>query len=169
MAKSATKGQKQILEDNKSTINYYIAISSSVLAIYLLVTWFFFFEQFTFRYMFFTFSSIIIYISAIGFMKFMAQPSYSETGSLIDGGLDLNLESGMAEYAKDIIILTAIVQLLSLISNYFYLLWLSAPGYGFYLLWVNLLGPWIFAPAPEEGPVNEKKQKKMERRMRRQQ
>ncbi|XP_053202527.1 transmembrane protein 208-like isoform X2 [Panonychus citri] len=167
--KTATKGQKQILEDNKSTIKLYLGISSVSLITYLLVTFIFFFQQFTFRYMFFTFLTIIIYIGAIGFMKFMAQPSYSETGSLVDGGLDLNMEAGMAEYAKDIVILTAGVQLLSLISNYFILLWFAAPGYASYLIWVNILGPWIFAPAPEEGPVNEKKQKKLDRRMKRMQ
>ena len=40
----------------------------------------------------------------------------------------------------------------------------QAPGRAFYLLWVNILGPWFFAEAPE---VDEKKQKKHERKMRR--
>lgn len=30
-------------------------------------------------------------------MKTMAKPSFSDTGSLLDGGIDLNMESGMAE------------------------------------------------------------------------
>ena len=42
----------------------------------------------------------------------------------------------------------------------------QAPGRAFYLLWVNILGPWFFQPAPDEA-VNEKKQKKLERRMKR--
>lgn len=96
---------------------------------------------------------------------------------------------------KDLILLTAIVQSLSLISNYFWfflllvskallfvrqvgpitvrkLLYdkhgiiLQAPGRAGYMLWVNILSPWIFAEAPE---VDDKKQKKMERRMKRQQ
>ncbi|KAH8857440.1 Transmembrane protein 208 [Schistosoma japonicum] len=36
----------------------------------------------------------------------------------------------------------------------------------FYVLWVNILSPWIFDPN-QEVQVNEKKQKKMERKMRR--
>ena len=28
----------------------------------------------------------------------MAKPTYSESGALIDGGMDLNTESGTAEY-----------------------------------------------------------------------
>lgn len=31
-------------------------------------------------------------------MELMAKPTYSESGSLIDGGMDLNSESGTAEY-----------------------------------------------------------------------
>ena len=40
----------------------------------------------------------------------------------------------------------------------------QVPGRAFYMLWVNILGPWFFAEAPE---VDEKKQKKMDRKMRR--
>ncbi|WAR12389.1 TM208-like protein [Mya arenaria] len=91
---------------------------------------------------------------------------YKFMSSMAGGGIDLNMEAGMAEHAKDVILLTAIVQILALISNYFWLLWLVAPGRAFYILWVNILSPWIFAEAPE---VDDKKQKKMERKMKRQQ
>jgi hypothetical protein len=30
-------------------------------------------------------------------MVYMARPKYSETGQLLDGGVDLNMESGVAE------------------------------------------------------------------------
>ena len=46
----------------------------------------------------------------------------------------------------------------------FFVVFFQAPGYAFYLLWVNILGPWFFAEAPE---VDDKKQKKMDRKMRR--
>ena len=48
-------------------------------------------------------------------------------------------------------------------TSYFHL---QAPGRAGYLLWVNILSPWIFAEAPE---VDDKKQKKMERKMKRRQ
>ena len=41
---------------------------------------------------------------------------------------------------------------------------LQAPSRAFYMLWVNILAPWFFAEAPE---VDEKKNKKAERRMKR--
>uniref|UniRef100_A0A3Q2WPF1 Transmembrane protein 208 n=1 Tax=Haplochromis burtoni TaxID=8153 RepID=A0A3Q2WPF1_HAPBU len=68
-------------------------------------------------------------------------------------------------HLKDVILLTAIVQVLSTISSYFWYLWLLAPARALYLLWVNFLGPWFMAEspsAPEE--VNEKKQRRQERR-----
>lgn len=98
-------------------------------------------------------------------MSAMAKPAFAEDGSLIDGGIDLNMEQGMAEHLKDVILLTAIVQVLSTISSYFWYLWFLAPLRALHLLWVNLLGPWFTAEspsAPEE--VNEKKQRRQERR-----
>ena len=38
-------------------------------------------------------------------------------------GIDLNMQSGLAEHAKDVILLTAIIQALSLLSGYFLFLW----------------------------------------------
>lgn len=44
---------------------------------------------------------IIAYIGGYQFMVFMARTQYTETGVLIDSGLDLNLEGGIAEYVID--------------------------------------------------------------------
>jgi len=74
------------------------------------------------------------------------------------------MNEGMAEHMKDLILLTAATQVLSTLSNYFWLLILLAPGRAGYILWVNFIGPWFFAPAPE---VDEKKAKKAERKMKR--
>lgn len=40
----------------------------------------------------------IIHTAAFQFMSFMAKAKYSETGQLIDAGVDLNMEGGVAEY-----------------------------------------------------------------------
>ncbi|XP_053539350.1 transmembrane protein 208 isoform X2 [Ictalurus punctatus] len=98
-------------------------------------------------------------------MATMAKPAFAENGSLLDGGIDLNMEQGMAEHLKDVILLTAIVQVLSTLSFYFWYLWLLAPARAVQLLWTNFLGPWFSAEssAPAE-EVNEKKQKRQERR-----
>ncbi|NXU95175.1 TM208 protein, partial [Xiphorhynchus elegans] len=111
------------------------------------------------------FFSIVVYSTSYRSMNSMAKPSFTDDGSLADGGIDLNMEQGMAEHLKDVILLTAIVQVLSCFSPYVWYFWLLAPGRALYLLWVNILGPWFTAessPAAQE--PNEKKQRRQERR-----
>ena len=110
----------------------------------------------------------LVYASCITTMKYMAKATYSETGALIDAGIDLNMKEGFAEHLKDLIILTSGTQILSLASNYFWLLWLLAPGRAVLLLWKNIISPYVFAPAPVvDEEREEKKQRKLERKMRR--
>jgi hypothetical protein len=51
--------------------------------------------------------------------------------------------------------------------NYFLCCVLQAPVRGFWLLWVGLLSPWFFQQAPALQETDEKKQRKLERRMKR--
>jgi len=162
--KQGTKGQKQIVEENASTLKFYVYIITAVNAVYLLLTYLAFWESFTTFYIALFLVVNAIYVGSYQFLSNMARPTYSETGALIDGGIDLNMYAGMAEHMKDLILLAAATQGLALLSNYFWLLLLLAPGRALYMLWVNILGPWFFASAPEE---DEKKTKKMERKMRR--
>lgn len=163
--KQGTKGAKQIVEENKSTLKFYQYVIGGVNVLYLLLQYFLFWESFTALYVFLWLSSVALCLGSYQFMASMGRAKYSTDRGLLDSGIDLNMEAGMAEHAKDLVLLTSIVQCLSLVSNYFWILWLMAPGRAFYLLWVNILAPWFFAPPPE---VDEKKQKKMERKMKRQ-
>ncbi|GJQ77893.1 hypothetical protein Trydic_g16145 [Trypoxylus dichotomus] len=162
--KQGTKGAKQIVEENVATLNFYrnMAIFSNALSLIILV-----FYNSTISFILYLFSCLI-YIGAYQFMVYMAKPKYTDSGQLFDSGVDLNMEGGIAEHIKDIIILTAICQLVSsTISNYFWLLWLFAPARGFWILWKNILAPYFFQPGQADPEVNDKKQKKMERRMKR--
>ena len=49
---------------------------------------------------------------------------YKFMDSMVGGGMDLALPGGTAEHAKDLLLVTAIVQFLSLIANYALLIWL---------------------------------------------
>ncbi|ESO85990.1 hypothetical protein LOTGIDRAFT_195390 [Lottia gigantea] len=164
--KEKTKGQKQIVQENKETLNFYSYIIAGVSVVYFLVQVLIFWSSFTALPIVLSCGASLTYFAAYRFMSSMATATYSAEGSLIDGGTDLNMVSGMGEHAKDLILLTAVVQSLSLISNYFWLLWLLVPIRAFYMLWVNFLGPWFFAPG-EEDNISDKKQKKMDRKMRR--
>lgn len=162
--KQGTKGQKQIVEENSSTLRFYVYIILAVDAVYLALTYLLFWDSFTTLYIALFLIVNAVYFGSYHFLSNMARPTYSDSGTLLDGGIDLNMYEGMAEHMKDLILLSATTQVLGLLSNYFWLLLLLAPGRAFYMLWVNILGPWFFAPAPEE---DEKKTKKTERKMRR--
>lgn len=41
--------------------------------------------------------SAIVYIGSYQFMKYIAHATYSESGQLLDSGIDLNIEGGIAE------------------------------------------------------------------------
>ena len=77
------------------------------------------------------------------------------------------MASGLAEHVKDAIILTAIAQILSLLSNYFWLALSFAPLRLFWMAWKSIIAPWLFAPAPEKEEIDEKKQRKLDRKMKR--
>ncbi|XP_065226029.1 transmembrane protein 208 [Planococcus citri] len=168
--KQATKGQKQIVAENKSTLQFYRNMALIANALYL-VSGFFFFDILTFKQISLLVFSSSLYIGSYQFMASMAKTKYSAEGQLIDSGLDLNMEGGVSEHIKDLFILTAGCQVLSIYSSYFWLLWLLAPGRALWLAWVNFLGPYFQQQSAANQPpeVNEKKQKKLERRMKRQQ
>ncbi|XP_033373099.1 transmembrane protein 208 isoform X2 [Parus major] len=143
--KAGTKGKKQIFEENRETLRFYLRIILGASVVF--------------------FFSLVVYGTSYRSMNSMAKPSFTDDGSLADGGIDLNMEQGMAEHLKDVILLTAIVQVLSCFSLYIWYFWLLAPGRALYLLWVNILGPWFTAEsAPAAQEPNEKKQRRQERR-----
>ncbi|KAL1432556.1 hypothetical protein MTO96_013304 [Rhipicephalus appendiculatus] len=135
--KQGTKGQKQIVEENKQTIKFYSIMSVAALIVHLIAHMVLWRDSITLSYTLLFFFSMLVYGGCIQTMR----------------------------HLKDLIILTACIQTLSLASTYVWFLWLVAPAYAFYLLWVNVLGPWVFQPAPPE--VDDKKQKKLERKSRR--
>ncbi|KOX78302.1 hypothetical protein WN51_07708 [Melipona quadrifasciata] len=147
--KAATKGAKQIVEENKTTLNFYQNMIIGAIGIYFIVTMLFF--NFSTLSTTLTVFSAIVYIGSYQFMKYIAHATYSESGQLLDSGIDLNMEGG--------------VQVLSLISNYFWLLWFLVPLRGGWMLWKQILAPWFFAPTPEQPEISEKKQRKLEKKM----
>ncbi|XP_062922734.1 transmembrane protein 208 [Mobula hypostoma] len=162
--KVGTKGKKQIFEENKQTLKFYLRIILGANAIYGAVKLLLFYSSVTFWTWGLLAFAVVVYSFSYRWMQGMAQPVFSSDNTLVDSGIDLNMEQGMAEHLKDIILLTAILQVLSCVSMYFWYLWLLAPARALYLLWVNILGPWFTAEPPTNSDVSEKKQKRQERR-----
>lgn len=164
--KQGTKGQKQIVEENAETLKFYLRMALAANAVYYALALTVLIDCFTWLNIFMLLISSATYVACYQFMAYISVPKYTESGQLIDAGVDLNMEGGLSEHVKDLIILTTGVQTLSLLSNYFWLLWLLAPGRAVHLAWSNILSPYFFQEAPKQ-EIDEKKQRKLERKMRR--
>ncbi|EDV21286.1 Transmembrane protein 208 [Trichoplax sp. H2] len=163
--KKRTKGQKEIHQDNIATLDYYkkvILIGNGLNIVFRLVL-----SNYDSSFGCIAGWLLINIALAVSYytMSSMSTPVF-EGNTLADAGFDLNMGSGMGEHLKDIILLTAIVQVSSAIWFYCWFLWLLLPARALYLLWVNILSPFFFAPAPEEN-IDPKKQKKLERKAKR--
>jgi len=166
--KQGTKGAKQIVEENASTLSFYRNMVFGSVAMYSAFMMIFTEGYSMWDVAFFLFA-IAVQIGCMQFMKFMGNPKYgdSEGKQLLDSGVDLNMQAGVAEHVKDLIILTCGCLVLSFFSRYFWLFWLLVPLKGIYYAWTKLIAPWVFAPAPEPSANEDKKARKLDRRMRR--
>lgn len=162
--KQATKGQKQIYQENKETIKFYSIMAAVPLLLKFVFSW----PLSTTANLLLTMWSVLVQVVAIAIMQYMARPVLAgPSQNVVDGGIDLNLKSGFADNLKDLVITTSLCTCLSIYSNYFWVLWLWLPVLFAYKIWMSFIAPWIFAPPPEGPPpeVAEKKRKKMERKM----
>ncbi|CAO4361978.1 hypothetical protein L5515_001754 [Caenorhabditis briggsae] len=161
MVKQATKGQKEIYEENQKTVTTYSVASTVSMAVYY-SSCMFLSQCSSSDYIFFALSALI-QIAAILFMKSLAKARLDEKGHVLDAGADLNDPEAFGEYCKDAIILTVITQVVSLYSTYGFLLLLAFPAAATYKFVMGFLLPWLTAGSDSED-VDDKKQKKMDRR-----
>jgi hypothetical protein len=162
--KQATRGQKQIHEENEATFRYYTAACFVTAGLWILLN-FTLFESSTNAWISMVLS-LVLQIVAVGLMLNMKKAVRNDRKQVVDAGLDLNDPQGFAEYCKDTVILCCAIQLLTFISSYFFLLLLLFPVFGSYKVWTSFLGPWIFAPAPEtDAAADDKAQRRREKRV----
>uniref|UniRef100_A0A8R1DU78 Transmembrane protein 208 n=1 Tax=Caenorhabditis japonica TaxID=281687 RepID=A0A8R1DU78_CAEJA len=161
MVKQATKGQKEIYEENQKTVTTYSVVSTVSMAIYYSSCVFLSHCSST-DYIFFAVSALV-QIFAVLFMKSLAKARVDEKGHVLDAGADLNDPEAFGEYCKDAIILTVIIQLISLYTTYGFLLLLAFPGAATYKFVTGFLLPWLTAGSDGDD-VDDKKMKKMDRR-----
>lgn len=161
--KQATKGQKQIYEGNQETLKFFTLMAVITILARLLIVYY---KSPTYLNISFAIFAIFIQVVAVGCMRSMCSKAVTSGKVVLDGGIDLNLAGGFADYLKDIIITTSACSVLSIVSEAFWLLWLWIPAFWAYKVWSKVIGPWIFQPAPEESSeVTDKKKKKLERKM----
>uniref|UniRef100_H2YJI3 Transmembrane protein 208 n=1 Tax=Ciona savignyi TaxID=51511 RepID=H2YJI3_CIOSA len=118
--KQGTKGAKQIKEENKSTYSFYSYIIIGANIPVLIFHVFMRYADIEWTHLGLLTFSTLIYILCMKTMN-----------SMLNSQLDLNMEAGMSEHVKDIILVTAVCQVLSLASLYAWLIWPQVPGVGF--------------------------------------
>ena len=149
--KQGTKGAKQIKEENIQTLQFYMYIIVAASVFMVLIQFVYYYSSLRFKNWFLLSFSLLVYVLSMMTMK-----------SMSNSNLDLNMNAGIGENLKDIIILTAACQVLGCLSLYFWLLWLLIPCIAVYKLWVSVLAPWFFAPPPPE--MTDKQKKKQEKK-----
>lgn len=165
--KAPTRGAKQILMENAATVTFYRNMALGSTLFYGVFMSLLYPEQISAWVIVLNMLTVGIHIACYQMMRYISRATYSDNSQLVDPGLDLNMEGGMGEHIKDIVILLSITHVLTVISNYFWFLLLLLPLRAFWLIWTNFLGPWFFQEAPEDTEQDDKKRKKMERKMKR--
>ncbi|CAG4955416.1 unnamed protein product [Colias eurytheme] len=165
--KAPTKGAKQILVENETTIRFYRNMAGAAGLFYNCIMFGIYHDHLASWLIFMNVLVMLIYFACYQMMHYISRPTYTEQGQLIDPGLDLNMEGGMGEHIKDVVILTSVAHIMAVVSNFFWFMLLLIPIRAFWLLWKHVLGPWFFQEGPEDTEQDDKKRKKMERRMRR--
>uniref|UniRef100_A0A287CX17 Transmembrane protein 208 n=1 Tax=Ictidomys tridecemlineatus TaxID=43179 RepID=A0A287CX17_ICTTR len=92
--KVGTRGKKQIFEENRETLKFYLRIILGANAIYCLVTLVVFYSSASFWAWMALGFSLAVYGASYHSMSSMARAAFSEDGALMDGGMDLNMEQG---------------------------------------------------------------------------
>uniref|UniRef100_A0A0N4U8L9 Transmembrane protein 208 n=1 Tax=Dracunculus medinensis TaxID=318479 RepID=A0A0N4U8L9_DRAME len=189
LGKTATRGQKQIHEENMTVLRSY-SLASGI----IIVKFFYFFSpflhqhfgngcvdllaffwykfyiienaEFDYSYIEFAFAiCVILQIASLLTMRSMAKCVRNEKGQITDAGLDLNQNDSFGEYCKDIIIICCFTLLVGCFWSKIFWLLLIIPAFIFYKLWTTILAPWFFVQPVEED--DSKKLKKKEKKLRR--
>ncbi|KAJ4828163.1 hypothetical protein Tsubulata_005041 [Turnera subulata] len=91
----------------------------------------------------------------------MAKPTYGDDGELLDGGFDMGT-GGICGYLHDVIYITSFVQVMSIVSGYFWYTYLVIPAFAIYKGWGILRG---FLFQGSEGEVEDEKTRKKREKM----
>ncbi|KPP61408.1 transmembrane protein 208-like [Scleropages formosus] len=150
--------KKQICEANRTTLKTCMRLIVSVNAVFAVMNILIFYNSFNFYTCLMLVFSTTVYVGSYRSMSVMAEPVFGDDGSLVDCGVDLNKKYGTAALLKDVILLTAIIQVLSTISSSFWYLWLFVPVRVLFIFWMMSFSPWLVEDAPEyTWEENEKK------------
>ncbi|EGC34199.1 hypothetical protein DICPUDRAFT_153660 [Dictyostelium purpureum] len=158
MANAAAKKRKQ--QNDKEMIKLKLIVACTTIP-YICYRIFYNKETFggwtMYGYFFIQFLNLL----AFYLINTMCQPTFDQSGELIDGGSDLTM-GGLTEYYFDIIYVCAIVQFLGLFSDKSLYLVLIVPIFAGYKLWTSIIQPY-FLNRPKQTDAQGDKSKRREK------
>lgn len=90
--KQGTRGEKQILEENNSTISYYYYVFVISNFGYLALRYLLFWESFTGKFIVLYALTALVASVAYYFISYMGRPIKDESGAVVGAGSDLNMQ-----------------------------------------------------------------------------
>ncbi len=97
--KEGTRGSSLIAKENVETLTFYRNMIFGANGIFFLVNTLFGYHYATFDIVMFVIC-FLFYIGAFQFMRSMGSPKLADNGQVLDPGVDLNMEGGLAEHCK---------------------------------------------------------------------
>lgn len=90
--KQATRGEKQILEENAATINYYFYVFAISNGGYLALQFLLFWDSFTTKFLVLYVLTALVAGIAYYLISYMGRPIRDEFGAVVGAGSDLNMQ-----------------------------------------------------------------------------
>ncbi|XP_073031175.1 uncharacterized protein [Primulina eburnea] len=160
----ANQGAKKRKEENARHMKNLLRLIIVSNIIYVAVRIGVFYSSFTWKHWAGLILTSLAYVIPYQQLSVMAKPAYTEGGELLDGGFDMST-GGICGYLHDLIYVTCFVQLSSIISEKFWLVYFVIPAFAAYQLFGLVKG---FLPHGSEGDEEDekirKKREKMEKR-----
>ena len=97
--KEGTRGSSLIAKENVETLTFYRNMIFGANGIYFTVNTLLGHHYVTFDIVMFVIC-FIVHIGSFQFMRSMGNPSLADNGQVLDPGVDLNMEGGLAEHSK---------------------------------------------------------------------
>lgn len=163
MAKAGDK--RRLQEQSKKLQTLQIAIAIAVVVHVVFGLRLFRYTATNGQWIGFIFSTAVEFV-CYNMLTKMAAPTFNSAGEILSGGGDF---SQGAEAYFDAIYLSIIAQVGTIISKWFWLVLLAAPGYLVWQLWQNVLKPLLAARSPPASERTEAQQLKHDRAEKRQQ
>ncbi|KAJ0967142.1 hypothetical protein J5N97_024059 [Dioscorea zingiberensis] len=156
----ANQGAKKRRDENKQHMANLLRLIIACNVVYVLVRMLIFHSSFTWKHWIGLFVTSLAYGISYQQLANMAKPSYSDDGELLDGGFDMSTE-GICGYLHDVIYITSFVQVTSIISGKFWLVFLVIPAFAAYKVLGFAKG--FLSPGSEGDTEDEKSRKKREK------